>query len=918
MGRDGDLERISRLLDAPDSNGALLVSGEAGVGKSAVLDVVAETAAAAGSFVLRAGGVQFEADISYSTLNQALLPLRDGMVHLDGTHRAAVRVALGLSGGRPPERAVLFDAIMVLLRQTAEDSPVLIVVDDLPWVDRASAAALTFVARQLSSTGVGFLGSFRTGTVGFFENDGLPVHVLPPLDRASAAHLSKARFPGLAGQVRRRLLDAAQGNPLALLELPKELGADQSASLGVLPPVLALSDRLQSLYTSRVHNLPATTQQLLLLAALEGSGDLDVLAVAACEMLGRDALETLTSAEHDQLVQLNRDSRRLTFRHPLIRSAVFESSTSTRRRAAHLALAHALSDKPETRAWHLGEATLKPEESVAALLEDAAHRILGRGDAVAAVAALTRAADLSPRGPDRARRLTEAAYLGAEATGTLHNVHDLLEEAQRADADGGRSLHAAAAAVQLLLNSDGDITTAHHLLVGAIRQGTHGYDAHDAALTDALHLLLLVCFFAGREELWPAFHETLALLRPEPPALLSIASETFADPARTREMTLLMLDRILDEAGTEDDPAWLIRMGTVSIFTDRLALLRDTSWRLVGEGRDGGPVRRHLGGLMHLCLDDYVTGRWDEVVQLADEGLEACSRSGYTFDTWYYWYCKGLVVASRGDARTAGELADLMTGWAAPRGLRATLRCADHVRAVACAASGDFAQALRHTEAISPAGRLAPYVPQALWVFFDLVESAVRANRRADAVAHVDALRQAGVRGISSRLALLVGGATALVREDDEEAAQLFRATLAEQDARLWPFDMARVQLAYGERLRRARAAVESKGPLMEALRTFQRLGALPWAERASNELRAAGHAMHGEDHGGGALTPQEREIAKLAAGGLTNKQIAERLYISHRTVGAHLYQIYPKLGITSRVALQDALAALENTERNP
>ncbi|MFE1191803.1 AAA family ATPase [Streptomyces olivaceoviridis] len=911
VGRDRDLELVSGFLAHTGFSGALLLRGDPGVGKTVVLDALARSAADTGTCVLRIAGVQFEADVSYAALNQAFLPLRDVLDTLDGTHREALRVALGFGAGQPPERLVVLNAALALLQAAAARSPVLIIVDDLPWVDRASAAVFGFVARRLSGTRIRFLAAMRPGADSFFESGGLPTYELPPLDTESATRLIDARFPHLARQVRRRVLHTAQGNPLALLELPRALRASQRAALETLPAVLPLGQRLQSLFMSRVRGLPTATRKLLLLAALEGSGEIGVLCGAAREWDGSTGLEDLAPAEHDQLVRVDEDSRRLVFRHPLIRSAVVEAATSSNRRAAHRALAQVLSGRPESRAWHLGEATIEPDEQVAARLEEAAHRILGRGDAVAAIAALTRAADLSPLGADRARRLAEAAYIGAEATGALRSASELLENARRADPDHGRSLHSAAATVQLLLNGDGDVTTAHRLLVGAIEEGTHGYDAGNAALIDALHLLSLLCIYGARAELWAPFHAALARLRPAPPALLSVLGQLYSDPARTGPATLRRFDRIIDGITDETDPARIVRVGTAAVYTDRLSALRAPSWRVVRQGRNGGPVRRHLGVLLHLGLDGYHTGSWDEAIELADEGLALCTDSGYSFFSWYFHFSKGLVSASRGDIDTALMLADRMTDWASPRGLRSIVQYAHHVRVLTHGATGDFEAVFRHADAISPAGSLEPYAQPSVWVFFDLVESALRTGRQAEARAHVRAVRASTVEALSPRLALLAVGAAGLVAEDDEVAERFFNEALSAPGADEWPFDRARVQLARGERLRRAGAVSEAEGPLRSAHGTFRRLGARPWTARAVRELRAVGSKVADtNDLRGTELTPREREIAELAASGLTNKQIAERFFISPRTVGAHLYQIYPKLGVASRAALRDALTA--------
>ncbi|MEU8733614.1 AAA family ATPase [Streptomyces tendae] len=840
VGRDADLSRIVDLLLNEGSGSALLLSGDDGVGKTELLKAVEHAASDAGTRVLRAAGVQFGADVSYSALNQALLPLTSLFSDLNSTRREAIQVALGLRIDAPSEQLRLSNAALAVLQAATSKSPVLLIVDDLQWVDRASVAVFGFIVRRLAGSRISFLGASRPETGSFFDGSGLPWYELSPLDEDASKHLVDLRFPDLAPAVRRRLLETAQGNPLALLELPNVLRQGQRTAGEVLPNVLPPSQRLKSLFLSRVQHLPAGTRHLLLIATLDGSGDLSTLHAAAREAGGEVDIEDLAPAERDQLVSLDTGSRRLLFRHPLIRSAVVEISTSGQRRAAHRALSRVLPD-PEHRAWHLGEATLEPDEQVAVQLERHARRVLNRGDAVAAIATLIRAADLSPVDGDRARRLTEAAYIGADATGPLGSASELLESARQTGPYQHRSLRHASAAVQLLLNGDGDVCTAHRLLTGAISEGRHGYDATNVALTDALHLLLLLCFYGGDPEMWEPFHTAVNQLRPEPPSLLAVAVQTFGDPARYGAAAVAQLDSILSTAVDETDSVRIVRMGTASIYPDRLSALREPSWRVVRQGRDGGPVRRHIAGLMNLCLDSYHSGRWDETAQLADEGLQLCEESGYSFFAWYFLYSKAIVAASRGDTDTARALVDRMTDWAAPRGVRSALDYARHVQALASISNGDFESAFRQASSVSPPGELAPYTPHALWVIYDLVESAVRSNRRAEAVNHVRSLHDAQVEAFSPRLALLYGGCAALTAEEDDVALRLFERSLSAPGVDQWPFDRARVQLAHGERLSRARETIAARDILLSALQVFERLGAQAWAERATKELRAAG-----------------------------------------------------------------------------
>jgi DNA-binding CsgD family transcriptional regulator len=919
VGRGDELALIRSFAgESAVRGGVLLLSGEPGVGKTVLLDAAAEAASAAGMRVLRAAGVEFEADVSFSGLHQLLFPLL-GEYGQTRAERDVLSVALGLGAGPPSDRLVVSNAALAVLRRSAAARPLLVIVDDLPWLDRASAAVLGFVARRLAGSQVGFLAALRSGAESFFERAGLPVHELRPLGEDAAATLVDARFPALAPRVRQRLLTESRGNPLALLELPGALSGPQRAAQRALPGVLPLGRRLQAVFASRISDLAAPARYLLLLAILDGTGDLGVLQAVAG---GPAGLDDLAPAERARLVYVDEDSGKLAFRHPLTRSAVVELSTSGERRRAHRALAELSAGQPERRAWHLAEAAVGPDEEVAGLLEQVAYGVLRRGDAVAAVAALLRAADMSPLGSDRGRRMAEAAYVGADVAGDLRSVSQLLADARRADPDLSGSLHAAVAASYLLLNGDGDVDTAHRLLAGAIEAWAGQSGAGDSTLVEALHTLLLVCFFGGRPEFWDPFHAAIRRLMPHVPAALALLSKTFADPARAAIPALGQLDAAVSSLGDEADPAQIVRISIAAFYVDRLAGCGEPLWRVVRDGRQGGAVTSAIDALMLLSFDSFQDGRWDQALQLAEEGLGLCDAHGYRILAWPGRYGKALIAAARGDYDTARALADEMTRWALPRRVGSVRHYSCHVRALAALGQGDFEEAYEQATAISPAGVLASHVPLALWIGMDIVEAAIRTGRQAEAAAHVTAMRDAGIAAISPRIALLAGGAAAIAAAHDGTAA-LFDQALAVPGAERWPFDFARVQLAYGERLRRARATTRARTYLAAALGTFEHLGARPWVTRASGELWATGLATsRPEGHQATPLTPREREIAKLAAVGLSNKQIAERLFLTNLTVAAHLHQVFPKLGITSRAGLHDALASLparqaQGDERN-
>jgi DNA-binding CsgD family transcriptional regulator len=908
VGRDSEMDRIRTFLAAARTDGgALLVTGEPGVGKTDLLHAAAEAASAAGTRILRAAGVEFEAETSFSSLNQVLLPLLAELPQLPAVHRDALNVALGFSDGAPPSRLVVSNATLVLLRQTATSRPLLVIIDDLPWLDRASAGVLSFVARRLQGSPVGLLGAFRSGEENFFGHAGLAELELQRLQEGAAGQLLDTRFPDLAPTVRERILIEARGNPLALLELPVALTPSMRASAKALPSSLPLSRRLQALFGARISELPPRTRQVLLLMALDGTGDLRVLKAGAAPNAG---FRELAAAEQVRLAYVDQATHRLAFHHPLIRSAVVDLSQAEERRAAHRMLADVWSDQPDRRAWHLAEATIEPEESVAAQLEAAAGRLLGRGDVVGCVKALTRASELSPRSVERHRRLAAAAYIGADVAGDLRNASNVLAKLRRGDVELEGSLQAAVAASSFLLSSDGDVATAHRLLVGAIDSREGALDARDPVLAEALHSLLMVCSFGWEEALWQPFEAAMARTEGVPVALY-LNSKTFADPARAGASALEGLESAIVALGDESDPKQIIRIGTAATYVDRLGGCREALWRVVRDARHGGAVASGIIALLELGADDLQTGNWDEAEQLVEEANELCAAHGYQN---FIWPCRCLQVvlaAARGDDERVQKLTDELLQWVRPRGIRVAQWRVSQARGLVALGRGDFEEAYQQTSQISPPGTLASHVPHALMVLMDLVEAAVRTGRHAEAAAHVVAMQEANLAGLSSRLALVVG-ASAAMAAPDAKALSLFASALALPGIERWQFHLARVRLAYGERLRRQRAMKEARVQLEAARAIFERLRAEPWVARASAELGATGQSKpHSGDSVLDRLTPQEFEIVSLAATGLTNKQIGERLFLSPRTVGGHLHRAFPKLGVATRAGLRDALEAM-------
>ncbi|RAG82172.1 hypothetical protein DN069_28910 [Streptacidiphilus pinicola] len=904
VGRSDEAALINAFLVesvSGNSGGALLLTGEPGVGKTVLLDCAAEAARAAGTQVLRGAGVEFETHVTYAGLHQILLPLDVEFEHLRRRHRSVLSAALGLGASPAPDPTDVSEATLALLRLAAAHRPLLVIVDDVHWLDQPSAAVLELVSHRFTGGPLGLIAASRPADSSFRQSK-IPAHKVQPLGDEAAAELLRDRFPTLTPRARARLVAEAQGNPLALLELAGEASGVHSAD-GMAPAVVAPARSLRTLFASRVGQLPAAARHLLVRAALDGTGDPRVLRTTGA---GHPRYGDLAPAEQAGLVCFDEDAGRIAFAHPLIPSVVLKQSTSEELRSAHRALAQLLADQPERRAWHLAEATIGPDAWVAALLADVAQQSMQRGDAVGAVSALLRSAELSPSGSDRSRRLAEAALLGAEVTGELCRTPQLLATAREADPDHHHALQAAATASYMLLSGAGDVDTAHQLLAGALDGFSDRGADDERELDEVLGSLIMVCFYGGKADLWDLFHKTVAPAAPD--VLVSLSGSTLCDPVRAESAVLEQLDRLIEASAHEADPGRIVRLATAGLFVDRASGLRQALLRVVHDGRRGGAVASAINALLLLGFDSFVTGAWDEAEDLLIEAQELCEAHGYGLLALSGRFIRALLAAGRGDFEAAGVLVDNITHWAAPRRFQVAQMYTHRIRALAALGRADYEDAYRNATAIGPAGVFVPCAPLNLHMLMDLVEAAVGSNRRTEADAHVTAIREAGIADLSPRLALLAAGASAIAASGTV-ATTLFEEALSAPGVERWSFELARVRLAYGQHLRRSRHVAASRVQLEAALDAFERIGARPWATRARNELRAtAERRSRTRATGPAALTPRELEIARLAASGLSNKQIGEQLRLSARTVGAHLRHVFQKLGVASRVVLGEAL----------
>ncbi|MFC8430181.1 AAA family ATPase [Streptomyces sp. NPDC057253] len=926
LGRSADLEffaeRRRRLADG-GARTAVLLEGPAGVGKTALLEAAASGARASGCRVLRFAGVESEVTLAYSGLHQLLFGMRDGFDRLPPGQRAVLEGVLGSSVAQaPPERFAASVAVLEALRRTAEDGPVLVVIDDIQWLDRASGDVLEFVARRLSGLPVDLLVAARAGHAHALDRHGLLRRRVETLDERSAAALLRAAHPGLAPPAAERLLQEAAGNPLALLELPALLTREQFIGAVPVPLSLPVDDRLEALFAPRLRELPTATLELLLVAALEGTGGLRT--IWAAYPGGMEAADAaLLAAEEAGLVRVDARAGRLVFRHPLVRSAVVRTCRPGRRRAAHRALAEALERDPERRIGHLVAASLGPEEHLAADLEQAGHAALGRGSAALAVTALRRAAELSPEPAERSRRLAHAAYAAAQS-GALDVTAVLVDDGYGERASPQDTARATLARVYALLETDGDATAAHRLLTGVIdgllaagtggaetggaETGGAGRQPSPAAVREVVgelqFLLTLVAFYAQRTDLWPEVLERCQ----DAPDQVRLYCLAFDAPQERAPEVRQRIRRAFAALPPDAGPRPVTQLSMLSVYFDEASEYREHWMRVARRSREGGTFVQWSYGTILLGHEAFFAGRFTEAEALAREGLAMAEELGHRLAGFRLASQLALVAAVRGDAETVGTLTRTILAWSEPRRLGLLQVSARQARVLLALGQGDYEAAYRDCALISPPGTLPPLNPRAIWSVYDLVEAAVYTGRTAEARVHVAMARSARLGELSPRLALLTQAAAALAGPV-ETAEAGFRRALAVADVHA-PFDRARVQLAFGRWLRaHGRDPEATREHLTAALHALEELGAAPWAAAAGTELAALTPPAEPEPHGTeGLLTPQELQIADLAATGLSNKEIGARLYISPRTVSTHLYNIFPKLGIRSRAALRDAL----------
>ncbi|MGW6729704.1 AAA family ATPase [Nocardia sp. NPDC055029] len=951
-GREAEQATIDDLLTGARAgrSGALVLRGEAGIGKSALLNY----AAAQGIPTVRSAGIESEAELPFAALHLLVRPGMELVRQLPPRQRDAMEAAFGLGDSAPADRMLIGLALLTLLAEEAAEGPLLCLIDDAHWLDRATAETLLFAARRLDAEGVVMLFATRSGPDDF-PAPGLPELALSGLRADAAAALLDAGPTPLIPAMRYRLLAESGGNPLALLELPSAVCEAGSDDLNPLP----LTQRLQLAFHGRVARLPVATRTVLLVAAAAGAEDLAPVLRAAAT-LGA-ALPDLQSAEDEGLIST--DGQVLTWRHPLSRAAVYQGSALSDRLAAHRALADALTDDDvaDLRAWHLACAATGPDEQAATALEHTASRARHRNGFHGAVAAYDRAAALSVDTGARLRRLVLAAETATEAGLTDQAAHLAgRATALHVDAEARlrkRALTTAAALTEQAARTDQSVPTDKAAL-------THQAARTDAARTKAgrtdatlteesarladraarpaegdydLRLELVRAqaeFAAGKPG---SAHRrfiaaAIAARETDPRGAARIVTRAvhtawYLGPAELDEVAALLTTLRLDE----DDPITPIaRYLTGSVSGHRTVDLRAAATVARANGADSP------ADLVQLCGSGLVVGQDDQVGDLADELIGESREQGRIalLAPLLFFRSEAALFGGRpSESRVAAEeglriaedigqpqwisqITAFLAYLAAVRGDEHSCRVhAWHAVAEEFGGAQSVGAPWAHAAlALFELGRgrleqartelehmtvePARHHVSGLRTLVDQIEVATRLGATDQATEALARLTAWSARAGQDWIAALAARGSALLA-DGPEAEPHFLAALAGNR----PFDEARTRLLYGEWLRREKRKVDARGQLEQALDLFDRLDATPWAERTRTELAALGVGVGAKTSAGplSVLTPQETQIVRLAAQGLSNREIAARLVLSHRTVGHHLYKAYPKLGVLSR-----------------
>jgi len=901
-GRGTESAALDALLVSAQAaqSAVLVVRGEPGVGKTALL---AEALNHGADFcVLRGLGVESESELPFAALHRILRPVLAHTARIPRPQADALESSFGLSPSRRVDRFLISVAVLSLLAEVAEQRPVLCVVDDAHWLDHASADALLFVARRLQAEPVAMLFAVREDEPGAFVTHDLPELRVGGLDESAAAQLLRD-YAGavLSPEVLTRLVADARGNPLALRELPGLLSPDQREGREPLPDPLPVGDRVKAAFLQRAHRLPQGTQTLLLVAAADDTGELDVV-MRASQTLGASRAD-LDRAEGAALVRIEKS--RIMFGHPLVRSAVYQEASFAARQRAHQALADVLDGDldADRRAWHRAAAMVGTSDTVADELEAAADRARHRSGYLAACAGLERAAELTSTGPLRARRLTaaaEAAWLAGRperALALLDQADALAPEGRvRADVQHLRGV------IHLRCGIPGD---GYAILVAAARE------VADLAPEKALAMLFDSGEAAGYVGDVAAIVEAsrraaeLPLTSPEATFVVGLLSSVAVlMEGKTREGASAMT-AVLTRAVQFEDPRWLVWAAVVAAAIGDERTAHSLYGRAHALARATAAVSTLTNVLEAFSLAGILAGRYATVTADAAEGLALAREARLANSACHHLATLAFVAGVQGreaDCRSwAGEAAES----ASARGLGLQNSIAEWAQALLDLGVGRPTEAMNRLRALSAGGPGTSHPFIVLAATPDLVEAAVRAGRAEVAQTALLALERFAERGAPPTWALALRARCRGLLSAGAAAERHFGEALTLHAQTQRSFDRARTQLAYGEHLRRSRRRLAAREHLGPALDEFERLRAAPWAERAAAELRATGEHARKRDYSTiDQLTPQELQIVRFVGEGATNKDVGAQLFLSPRTIDYHLRRIFIKLGISSRAEL--------------
>ncbi|TDW84369.1 regulatory LuxR family protein [Kribbella pratensis] len=910
-GRHEECETLLELIRSARSgrSAVLVVQGEAGIGKTALLDYLVDTAS--DCRILRAAGVESEMELPFAGVHQLCNPLLDGLERLPTPQAEALETAFGIRAGKPPDRFLIGLAVLTLLSEHAGDQPVVCLVDDAQWLDHASAQNLAFVARRLAAEPVVMVFAARTGGDQMWA--GLPQLAINGLSETDAAAMleSAVRTP-LDDRVRGRILAESRGNPLALLELPRWYSATELTFGPELTPATAFTRRLEEGFRRQLDALPPQTRHLLLIAAAEPLGDGQLLRAAA-ERLGL-GMDAAVPAEDSGLIGLRGSVR---FRHPLVRSAVYRSAEVADLKAVHQALADVTDPlrDPDRRAWHRAHATTGPDETVAAELELSAGRAVGQGGLAAAGAFLERAAALTPAGILRADRAINAAQTMVHA-GALGDALRILTEAEFEVMTEQQRARAEVVRAQIGFASNRGSEALPLLLAAARRLEPLDLELALDTYVGALEASL----FAGRLSGEPGALEVARAARSAP---------VLAHPRRSdlllKSMAVLHEDglvaaapvmrRAVEAFETDDLPVdeglrFIVLAGVVAAD-----LWDDVAWTALASrhlklARESGALIALQFALNSVVYPHLFSGDLVGAAALLDEAEALADVAGIPLNP----YGAMGMAAFRGNQEDAAPVIEAAAENARARGEGLVLAISHWTNAMLCNGNGDYAGALSHCREIfgnSEDGQvsLLPVETQpGSWALVELVEAAARSGDLTTAAAAADLLSETA-RACGTDWSLGEAARSRAQISDGDQAENLYAEAIHRLGRTGVRVELARAHLLYGEWLRRAGRRVDARAVLHEAHASFAAMGVEAFAERARRELAATGEKVHRRSVDTQLeLTAQELHIARLAADGRTNAEIGGELYISRHTVDWHMRKVFAKLNVSNRRQLRDAL----------